>query len=401
MLTWCTSRAQPVPDMGDAETDADESFRPIGIPQPDSGPRPAWERHEQTPSRHCPTYECPAGLRPIQKKESFRAGNESRIETVEHCPKYNFTDKLPIDQDAFGFYHRALAKCCQLKYVCVQMCGVPFDHCYKTYWNCALHQCNRARDLLIFMRNDSNMQNSARSCWRTAVDNGMQWLTWNQSKTLADVPKKDRQCKGFKEVQASYCECVPKDKWEERLKSRAEDFLRIHAPHELDAKGHFKNKKMWKAYRGKRWQLMFDMVAHHSTKVVKTLPGPEPIGAVPTKSLQDRLDGKLPDSVLALPKGADGMPMITNADDGRPRGIAAYEALQRKLMEEDKASATIDRDQARDYQLGMYRPGKTPEVQVSDPSLEIADEDRGMGGRSRGSPRATHTSSPPRTKQEL
>jgi len=120
----------------------------------------------------------------------------------------------------------------------------------------------------------------------------------------------------------------------------------------------------------------------------------EPIGKLPPPSMQDMLDGKTPDSVLALPKGEDGMPMITNTDDGKPKGQAALLAWQARLMEEDRLGATVQREPG-DYQGGMYKPRPKPKTPPRDYLLEdLEDEDLGMGGRrqpGRRTPRLQYT----------
>jgi len=199
-----------------------------------------------------------------------------------------------------------------------------------------------ARDILTIQRNQSDMQRTDFHCKNLAIINGMEWLTRTQNKTHGNIPGLDTTCKAFKELQASVCDCVPKEQWEESWKLRAEEFLRLHDPKYLDARGRFKNKKMWKSYRGKRPQLMFDMVTSHSAKVVKTISGPKPWGRLPSQSAQDMLDGKVPESVKKLFPGIDGKLQIAanNTNNTSPLGKTRHEAWQAEMMKEEQANGS-------------------------------------------------------------
>jgi len=145
-----------------------------------------------------------------------------------------------------------------LKYVCAQTCGISFQECFDTFWECAERACDK-------------FQQDHRNCLDEAGWNDMRFLLKERREKLVmlNMPKDADICTAFHGLQRGSCDCVPQAEWESKLKARFEDHFREHHPDKVTKKGTFKDKKFWKAWKGKRAELFFKMVMQSKDKLVK------------------------------------------------------------------------------------------------------------------------------------
>lgn len=221
----------------------------------------------------CPQFECAAGKRPVQKQES-----DFKAYALDHCyndgTQYAPNDSPYTPDVRLHFAKDTVAQCCFGKDLCVATCGISFEFCFKEFWKCAEMHC----------RADAQVTDESgyNGCLRLASENSASQI-WAKRKPhflggpfLGGSTKK--MCKEFLQVQAQACDCVPAGDLDKRLKQRAIDFFRLHAPELLNKKGEIKNSKVWSKWKGKRPEMMRHLMSDFNASVdLKSMSDTRPL----------------------------------------------------------------------------------------------------------------------------
>jgi len=217
--------------------------------------------HRRTVGK-CVVSQCPAGLRPVKKVEA-----DFKPDAPPHCPNVR---EGGADEGEPSNYDTALAPCCMTKYVCAQTCGIDFQECFDTYWSCGERICKQ-------------FGQDYEDCLATVVHNDPRYVT--KERVLAHFlpsPPDKEICDQLHNFQREACDCVPEKDLEETLKDRLADFYQTYSPDSLTKSGKVKDKKFWKAWRGKRPSMFFNLALKHADKTYNTfvfedrpLPGEE------------------------------------------------------------------------------------------------------------------------------
>lgn len=84
---------------------------------------------------------------------------------------------------------------------------------------------------------------------------------------LAASVEEYEKCDDFQASQRLACDCVPAGELDARLNTRLEDFFRDYDPSMLNKKGKLKDKKRWKAWKGKKPELFFDLFLRYNKSI--------------------------------------------------------------------------------------------------------------------------------------
>jgi hypothetical protein len=222
-------------------------------------------------------FECPAGHRPVQQPE-----NAYKVWTWEACAPKELMDS--------GYKHAGRniptpSKCCELKYLCANTCGMKLQQCFNIYWECVETECDR-----LARANKEEEREILDACvWGGARHDLSQLPEDEGAFQGSEVPRgaSENHCTLFERMQQQACKCVPTSEWEVKLQERLEDFFRTYEPSMLNRKGKLKDKKLWKAYKGKKPELFFNL---HKSYLQK--------GAVEVRNFTDKRSGHTLDDEL-------------------------------------------------------------------------------------------------------
>lgn len=204
-------------------------------------------KHHRRKIGKCVNFQCPAYQRPVRKiEDAFKP-------TVPvFCPNERGPEPTKFD--------KGLKVCCVSKYVCAQTCGINFQECFDSFWNCAERIC------------DQYPNQEREECLSTATNNDPRYLT--KEKVLSyylSMPEDKDICTHFHNLQRASCDCVPEKDLEDTLKERLVDFYRHHDPAQLTDKGKVKDKRFWKMWKGKRPEMFFNLMMKHPEKSYKSV----------------------------------------------------------------------------------------------------------------------------------
>merc|ERR1712032_476978 len=76
-------------------------------------------------------------------------------------------------------------------------------------------------------------------------------------------------CDRLRQMQKNACQCVPSGELDARLQTRVEDFFQVYDKEMLTKKGRIKDKKMWKAWKGKRPMLYYHLLLKYRRESVQ------------------------------------------------------------------------------------------------------------------------------------
>lgn len=217
-------------------------------------------RSERPNMPDCKVFECKAGQRPIQKQESsFKAF------ALDFCINDGTAYGADSPYAKRAHFTQPLAQCCLEKNVCFASCGISYNTCYKRFWKCAEQQCDMSTaDLPV--QSESPVEKAACIAIATFNDANHVWVDRNNvSNNL--WTSEDRTCKRFLRVQKLACDCVDVADSATAWKSRVEGFLSTHVPEKLNKKGEIKDKKLWPKWKGRRPEMMLELMLGFPTSI--------------------------------------------------------------------------------------------------------------------------------------
>lgn len=199
-------------------------------------------------------FQCKAGDRPIQKQET-----DFKALALDYC----FNDGKGW-MASTELYRASLASCCYMKDVCLGTCGITYEECFKRFYKCAEFQCDRALSSVP----DQEKSTAKHVCLDLANYNDATQIWSGRKPRLSTKNRRDEKgtCADFRALQKEACDCVPAGEYDKALKKRAEDFLRLHDPSQLNKKGEI-SKKLWSTGKGKRAEAYFELMMRFNASV--------------------------------------------------------------------------------------------------------------------------------------
>lgn len=229
-----------------------------------------FSNHPHRPTMaECGVFECKAGKRAIPKAES-----EYKVFALDFC--YNDGSQFEHMKDSGrSKFLEPLAHCCYLKDVCVGVCGITFEHCFKAFWKCAEWEC----DMGASQQPEDGRGSFKQECLHFAAENGASQIWADRKPTVGGIfvsHSTTKACDKFMKLQKQACDCVPADDYEKALKQRAVDIFKIHEPKHLNKKGEIKNKKLWAKWKGKRAEMFLELMQGFNNSVAIQSKGDVP-----------------------------------------------------------------------------------------------------------------------------
>merc|ERR1712151_507484 len=105
-------------------------------------------------------------------------------------------------------------------------------------------------------------------CYGYAGQNDLSHMSIEER--MIPVPmKRSDVCSQLRKIQENACQCVPTGELDARLQTRVEDFYQTYDKEKLNKKGRLKDKKLWKAYKGKRPQMYYSLLVRYRKDAVQ------------------------------------------------------------------------------------------------------------------------------------
>merc|ERR1712203_340357 len=106
-------------------------------------------------------------------------------------------------------------------------------------------------------------------CHHVGKQNDLSKMAFGNEKKLNFKWRSPDHCQNIRDMQKQACDCVPQGELDKKLVERVEDFFRVHDPSHLNKKGHLKNKKLIKTWKGKKPELMQHMITAKKEEAVQ------------------------------------------------------------------------------------------------------------------------------------
>jgi len=191
----------------------------------------------------CKAFECQAFHRPVQK-----SSEAYQLWAYDACPQKTFVDET-------GDKLAIMSDCCTVKYICLQTCGITVQHCYDQYWECVESTCAQKSAI------------DGITCVHDGAANDLQNMRLDVMGTRKYMTQAVN-CNAFHENQREACDCVPSAEFDRRLQDRYDAFFRDYDPDRLNKKGTVKDKRHWKAFKGKRPEMFYRLYLQYRRKAV-------------------------------------------------------------------------------------------------------------------------------------